>query len=134
MLGNSCISDLDSKGMSLSSKACAARRWEDWNHEVSEFRRAVRMKITIEDRKRCNMAAEFKRKKIVSERGRTDETKSLRLHSVKENSVCNPSRPTYVMCTPYEGEQGPCIWIAIVRGRESGGDDTERPISRKMIE
>ncbi len=31
------------------------------------------------------MAAEFKREKIVSERRRTDETKSLRLHSVQES-------------------------------------------------
>ncbi len=51
------------------------------------FRRAVRVKITIEDRERGNMAAELKREKIVSERRKTDE-KSLRLHSVQESCVC----------------------------------------------
>ncbi len=45
------------------------------------------MKITIEDRKRGNLASEFKREKIVSVRRRTDETKSLRLHSVQESCV-----------------------------------------------
>ncbi len=83
------------------------------------------MKITIEDRKRGNMAVEFKREKIVSENSRTDETKSLRLHPVR-------GALTHMMRTPYEGGQCPCIWTATVRGRETGGDDTERPISKKL--
>ncbi len=66
VLVNSSIRDLDSKGMSLSGKACAARRQEGGRHAVSKFRRAVRVKITIEDRERGNLAAEFKREKIVS--------------------------------------------------------------------
>ncbi len=67
ILVNSSIRDLDSKGMSLSAKAGAARSQEGGSHAVSKFRRAVRVKITKEDRKIGNMAAEFKRKKIVSE-------------------------------------------------------------------
>ncbi len=76
MLVNSRIRDLDSKGMSLSAKAGAARPHERGRHAVSKFRRAVRVKITIEDRERANLAADFKREKIFSERRRTDETKS----------------------------------------------------------
>ncbi len=56
-------------------------------HADSKFRRAVRVKITIEDRKSGKLAAEFKREKILSERRRTDETMSLRLHSVQESCV-----------------------------------------------
>ncbi len=52
MLVNSSIRDLDSKGMSLSAKAGAARPQEGRKHAVSKFRRAVRVKITIEDRER----------------------------------------------------------------------------------
>ncbi len=44
MLVNSSIRDLDGKGMSLSGKAGAAR------HAVCKFRRAVRVKIKIEER------------------------------------------------------------------------------------
>ncbi len=66
ILVNSSIRDLDSKGMSLSAKAGEARPQERGRHAVSKFRRAVRVKIMIEDRKIGNMAAEFKREKIVS--------------------------------------------------------------------
>ncbi len=52
--------------------------------EACKFRIAVRVKLTIKDRKRGNLA-KVKREKIVSERRRTDETKSLRLHSVQES-------------------------------------------------
>ncbi len=52
MLVNSSKRDLDSKGMSLSAKAGAARSQEGGRHAVSKFRRAVRVKIKIEDRKR----------------------------------------------------------------------------------
>ncbi len=49
------------------------------------------MKITIEDRKRGNLAAEFRTEKTVSEKRRTDESKSLRFHSVHES--CGPGAP-----------------------------------------
>ncbi len=87
ILVNSSIRDLDNKGMSLSRKASAARPQEGGRHAVSKFRRAVRVKITIEDRKRGNLAVEFKREKTVSEKRRTDEMKSLRLYSVQESCV-----------------------------------------------
>ncbi len=132
MLVNSSIRDLDSKGMSLRVKAGTARPQERGRYAVSKFRRTVRVKITIEDRKRGNLAEEFKREKIVSERRRTDETKSLRLHSGQKSCVCG-APPTHVMRTPYEGGQGLCIWISNVQGRETGGDDRERPTSRKLI-
>ncbi len=56
MLVNSCIRNLGSKGMSLSGKACTWSPRERGRHVVSKFRGAVRVKITIEDRKRGNMA------------------------------------------------------------------------------
>ncbi len=87
MLVYSSIRDLDRKGMNLSAKAGAARPQGRGRHAVSKFRRAVRVKITIEDRESCNLAEEFKREKIVSERRRTEETKTLRLHSVQESCV-----------------------------------------------
>ena len=37
-------------------------------HAVSKFRRAVSMKITLEDSERCNIAVECKRVKTVSKR------------------------------------------------------------------
>ncbi len=51
MLVNSRIRNLDSKRVSLRGKSCTARPREKWRHAVSKFRRAVSMKITIEDRK-----------------------------------------------------------------------------------
>ncbi len=67
MLVNSSIRDLDSKGMSLSARAGTARQQEGGRHAVSKFRRAVRVKVTIEDRKRGKLAAEFKREKSISD-------------------------------------------------------------------
>ncbi len=87
ILINSRIRDLDSKGMSLSGKASAAMPRERGRHAVSKFRRAVRLKITIEDRKRGNLAAEFKREKTVSEKRKTDESKNLILYSIQESCV-----------------------------------------------
>ena len=60
MLVNSCIRELDRKGVRVSRKSGAARPPERGRHAVSKFRRAVTMKITIEDRKRSNIAADFK--------------------------------------------------------------------------
>ena len=61
MLVNSCIRELDRKGVRVSRKSGAARPPEGGRHAVSKFRRAVTMKITIENRKRSNTAADFKR-------------------------------------------------------------------------
>jgi len=61
MLVDSCIRGLDSIGMSVSGKSCAAGPREGERHAVSKFRRAVSVKIAIEDRKRGNIATEFKR-------------------------------------------------------------------------
>ena len=49
ILVNSCIRKMDIIGMSRSSKSCAARPWEVERHAVSKFRRAVSMKIAVED-------------------------------------------------------------------------------------
>ncbi len=43
--------EIKDNGMRLSRKSCAARPREGWRHAVSKFRRAVSVKITIEDRK-----------------------------------------------------------------------------------
>ncbi len=84
--------------------------WEGGRHAVSKFRRADRVKVTTEDRKRGNLAAEFKREKIVNERRRTDEMKSL-----CPGELCAGS-PTHAMRTSNEGGQGPYIWTLTVWG------------------
>ena len=57
----SYIREVDRIGMRVSRKSCVARTWEEWRHLVSKFRRAVSIKIIVEDSKRCNIAAECKR-------------------------------------------------------------------------
>ena len=54
ILVNSCLRWVDRIGMSVRKKLCAARPREGRKHAVSKFRRAVSMKITVEDSKRCN--------------------------------------------------------------------------------
>ena len=44
-------------------------------HAVSNFRRAVSMQIMVEDSKRCNIAAECKRLKTVSQKWWVNKTK-----------------------------------------------------------
>ncbi len=96
MLNTSCIRDLDNKGMSLSGKASAATlRDFGEKHAVSKFRRAVRVKITTEDKKRGNMLAEFEREKIISESKRTGEM-GFRLRSVQMS--CVRGGPPHVRC------------------------------------
>ena len=46
-------------------------------HAVSKFRGAVSIKITIEDSKLCNIAAECKRLKTISKRRGVNITKSF---------------------------------------------------------
>ena len=50
ILVNSCIKYMDSIRMRRSRKSCAARPREGGRHAVCKFRRAVRMKIAVEDR------------------------------------------------------------------------------------
>ena len=50
MLVNSCISEVDRIGMRKSRKSCAAWPREGGRHAVSKFKRAVTMKIAVEDR------------------------------------------------------------------------------------
>ena len=59
MLVNSCIRELDRKGVRVSRKSGAAKPPQGRRHAVSEFRRAVTMKISVKDRERSNIAAEF---------------------------------------------------------------------------
>ena len=66
ILINLCIWEVDRIGTRVIRKWCAARPREGRSHAVSKFRRAISMKITVEDSKRCNFAAECKRLKIVS--------------------------------------------------------------------
>ena len=47
--------------MKINRKSCAAKR----RHAISKFRRAVSIKIMVEDNKKCNNAAECKRLKAV---------------------------------------------------------------------
>ena len=75
-LVNSCTT-LDRIRMRVSRKSCVARPWEERRHAVSKFRRAISMKITVENNKRCNIAVECKEFKTVSKRRRINKTKSI---------------------------------------------------------
>ena len=55
---------------------CGARQRKGGRHAVSKFRRAVGIKITVDDSKRCNIAAECKRLITVSKRRGVNKTKS----------------------------------------------------------
>ncbi len=57
VLVHSRIRGLDSIGVSLCRKTCTARPWEEGRQAVSKFKRAVSMKIAIEDWERSNTAA-----------------------------------------------------------------------------
>lgn len=46
-------------------------------HAINKFRRAVSTKITVKNRNRCNIVAEFERRKAASKSTAPDETKSL---------------------------------------------------------
>ncbi|MPC46588.1 hypothetical protein E2C01_040310 [Portunus trituberculatus] len=46
-------------------ESCAARSWEEGRHAASKIKRAVGMKIAVEDSKRCNTAAVKKRLKTI---------------------------------------------------------------------
>ena len=50
---------------------------EGMRRAVSKFRRAVSMKITLEDSKKCNIAAECKRLTTVSKRRGVNKMKSF---------------------------------------------------------
>ena len=50
ILVNSCIRKIDRIRMRRSAKSCAANPREVGRHAVSRFRRAVSMKIAVEDR------------------------------------------------------------------------------------
>ena len=61
--------------MRVNTMLCAARLGKEERHAISEFRRAVNMKITVEDNTRCNIATECKRLKTVSKRREVNTTK-----------------------------------------------------------
>ncbi|MPC81241.1 hypothetical protein E2C01_075848 [Portunus trituberculatus] len=76
-LVNSCIRELDRIEVRGRGKPCAARPQVEGRHAVSNISRAVSMKITIKDSKRCNIPTVKKRLKTVSQRRGVDETKSF---------------------------------------------------------
>lgn len=49
ILVNSCVREVDRIGVRERRKSCAARPWEEGRHAVSKIRRAVGMKIAVED-------------------------------------------------------------------------------------
>ena len=73
----SCIREVDRIGVRERRQSCAARLQEEGRHAVSKIRRAVSMKITVEDSKRANITAMRERLKTVSLRKGIDETKSF---------------------------------------------------------
>ena len=58
-------------------KSCAARLREQGRHAVSKIRRAVSIKIAVQESKRDNIGAMRKRLKTVSQRRGVDKTKSF---------------------------------------------------------
>ena len=50
ILVNSCIRQMDRIRMRRSRKSCATRPQEGGRHAVSKFRRAISMKLAVEDR------------------------------------------------------------------------------------
>ncbi|MPC38238.1 hypothetical protein E2C01_031743 [Portunus trituberculatus] len=58
-------------------KPCGARLQEEGRHALNKIRRAVCMKIVLNDNKRCNIPAVRKRLKTVSQRRGVDKTKSF---------------------------------------------------------
>ena len=69
---------MDRIGVRERRKSCAAARPQgEVRHAVSKINRAVRMKIAIEDSKRCNIAVVRKRLKTVSQRKGVDKKKSF---------------------------------------------------------
>ena len=73
----SCIREVDRIEVRGRRKSCAARPREEGRHAVSKIKRAVSMKIAVEDSERGNIAAERKRLETVSQRRGVDETKSF---------------------------------------------------------
>ena len=49
ILVNSCIRKMDRIRIRKSRKFCVARPWDRWRHAISKFRRAVSMKIAVEE-------------------------------------------------------------------------------------
>ncbi len=81
----------------MSRKLCAAGPREGGGrHAVSKSRGAVSVTVAIEDRKRGNIATEFKRQKTITMRRRSDETTSLRIHSAQK--ICVSGAPPHVKC------------------------------------
>ena len=77
MLVYSCIREVDRIEVRERRQSCAARPPEEGRHAVSKIRRAVSMKITVEDSKKGNIVAIRERLKTVSQRRGTDEMKSF---------------------------------------------------------
>ncbi len=87
MLVNSSIRDLDSKGMSLSGKASVTRPREGGRHAVSKFRRAVRVKITIGDRKRGTWRRNLRGKRLSVRKGELMRRRALD-STLSRKAVC----------------------------------------------
>ena len=56
ILVNFCIRKMDRIEM-RNRMSCSARSRDEGRHAVSKLRKAVSMKIALEDRERCNIAA-----------------------------------------------------------------------------
>ena len=107
----SCIRKVDRIGMRERGQSCAARPREEGRHAVSKIRRAVSMKISVEDRERQQCGEKREGLKTVSQRRGVDETKSFRFHPVQEN--CMSEAPPH-MCSILHTYMGPCIELAAV--------------------
>ena len=68
---------MDRIGVRERGQSCAARPREEGRHAVSKIRRAVSMKIAVEDSKTGNTAAKRERLKTVNQRRGVDKTKSF---------------------------------------------------------
>lgn len=81
---NSCKRGLGSRVVSLSQRTRATKLREKWKRKVDMFRRAVSMKVAIDDKKASNITTACKRKKAGSKtRGADNAAFDLCLHSLQ---------------------------------------------------
>jgi len=117
VLVDSCERYLDRKGVRRYRKSCVARSPKKGRHTATKVRRTVAMKIAIEERQGCNIAASRKKLRVISERGSVDKAEGFRLHLIQKCRVG--------MRTPYRGGLVPCIESAAEKEIESFEGGTE---------
>lgn len=113
---NSCKRGLYRKEVSFSRKQTAARLRQEWKQRLTKFRRAVSVKMAMEDREASNFEGKFKRLKPGS-KGDTDETKGIWLDSDRRR--CMGEAPHTRDACPIQGRKRPLYTVRTVEGNRS---------------